>query len=237
MTQVTLKLSRSINGIREVSQFNRPQDDFEETGFENNQKKLKPIDRTMVDAHTIKALKDRLKIVEKELQRAREESFLAGYEEGKQSVMQEAEKRIEVVRIEMQALEIKYIEAIESIEAPLLRIAKKMAGEIIADELQLRDDHDELLFKRLRRMIYEVIDQNKTIIQVNPEHLKRLDSTRIAEDLNLPQKMEVRVVAGKNLQPVETIVQTEDFFIDGTFAEQLNQMEDQLIQKEKRCTA
>ena len=73
--------------------------------------------------------------MEKELQRAREDSFQAGYDEGKQRTLLEAKNRIEAVHLEMKQQEINFRESIEQMEKPLLELAKKMAVEVIRKEI------------------------------------------------------------------------------------------------------
>jgi len=231
MTEVKFKMNRLISGIKELNQAAYHQDEAEPQHSRPSPKRNASIDRSQVDAHTIKILKDRLNIVEKELQHAREESFLAGYEEGKQSVLQEAQKFTEQTKAELRDLEKNYREAIAALELPLLKIARKMAQEVLADELKIRDDQDELLVKRLRKMLQEVVDQNQAIIQINPDQLARLDRLALNSKLNMPHKMEIRVVAGKNIGQAEAVIQTEDYYLDGKFESQLEHMEEQLSQK------
>jgi len=77
------------------------------------------------EAQRLKALNDRIKILEMELQKAREESFRVGYEEGQKSVMSEAQKRVDMMKIEMQSMELKYLEAMKRWKAPCWRFPKR----------------------------------------------------------------------------------------------------------------
>ena len=81
--------------------------------------------------------------------------------------------------------------------------------------------------------VNEVVDQNKVIIETNPDHLETLNNSNLTADLNLPSKMEMSFIANKDLQKGEARIQTEDFFIDGSFDEQIAQMHDQLRDKKK----
>ena len=181
----------------------------------------------------IKRLNDRIKILELELQKAREESFRVGYEEGQKSVMQESNRRIEAMRIEMQAMELKYLEAIEKVEGPLLEVAKRMAAEVLAMDVHLKEDADRVLYQRLRKMLYEVIDQNKVMVRVNPEHLKSIDSEQVAGQMKLPNKMQLNFMADNQLNKGELVVESEDYIIDGTFDNQLNHLKNNLTDEEE----
>ncbi len=180
----------------------------------------------------IKTLNDRIKILEMELQKAREDSFRAGYEEGRQSIMGEAQKRIEAMNIEMQAMEIKYLEAIEKIEGPLLAISKRMAEEIISIALKLPEAAEQSLYERLRKMLYEIIDQNKVIVEINPELLKNFDSEQIKDTMGMPPKMELNFIGREDLQKGEVIINSEDYYIDGRFKSQIEDIHDQLANEE-----
>ena len=170
-------------------------------------------------------------LIGKKLQKAREESFQAGYGEGQRSSFHEANKSVEAMRIEMHAMELKYLETIEQIEAPLLELAKRLAQEVLAVELKHRDDFDDILFERLRKMLYEVVDQNKVIIEVNPEQMAATENSQLNEKLNLPKKMNLNVLPAKDLKKGEARIETEDFLIDGTFHTQIEHLGDSLKNK------
>ena len=186
----------------------------------------------LVEAQKVKILKDRIKILELELQRAREESFKAGYEEGKENTLNEANKRIEQARQEMARMEKEYRESLERIEMPLLELAKTMAMEVLETELSLRKDHDQILLKRLRSMLREVFQEKKVTVEVNPSHLPFLKSTDIRQELDLPREMELTVLEGKHLHKGEAFVSSDDFYLDGRLKTQIEELGNKLKQGE-----
>ena len=186
----------------------------------------------LVEAQKVKILKDRIKILELELQRAREESFKAGYEEGKENTLNEANKRIEQARQEMARMEKEYRESLERIEMPLLELAKTMAMEVLETELSLREDHDQILLKRLRSMLREVFQEKKVTVEVNPSHLPFLKSTDIRQELDLPREMELTVLEGKHLHKGEAFVSSDDFYLDGRLKTQIEELGNKLKQGE-----
>lgn len=228
MKQFSLKLNHRLTGVKESSislQKDHEDDRFTdadgEEGFSDD------------DAIRIRQLNGRIRILEMELQKAREESFRVGFEEGQTSSFQEANKQVDSMRIELQAMEIKYLETIEQIETPLLDLSKRMAQEVLVMDLQNRNDYDEVLIKRLRKMLYEVVDQHKVIIEVNPNHMKQMNEVELADQINIPKKMEYSFVGNKNLKPGEAQIKTEDFFVDGSFTGQLSHLHDQLKNRTK----
>lgn len=224
MREIRLSLNNRPSGIKIAGVSHREKAGFQRH-FEEPPENLTP---EQAQARELKKLLDRIKILELELQKAREESFRAGYDEGQQSMIQESKRRTEAMRIEIQSMELKYLEAIEKIEVPLLALAKKMAEKVLGMELSLNEEKEKILFENLRKMLYEVIDQNKVIIEVNPEHLAALEKRNLKQDLNLPKKMEMSYIAGQELLPGEARIQTEDFTIDGTYENQFQHLHEQL---------
>ena len=225
MKQFTLKLNQRLSGIKESSVGFNPSADSRFADNENYD------DVSASDSIRIRQLNGRIKILEMELQKAREESFQAGYGEGQRSLFQEANKKVEAMRIEMHAMELKYLETIEQIEMPLMELAKQLAQEILAVELKHRDDFDDILFERLRKMLYEVVDQNKIIVEVNPEQLSTVENTPLNEKFKLPKKMNINIVPASDLQKGEARLETEDFLIDGTFKTQAAHLNERLKNK------
>ncbi len=229
MKEFHIKLNRKLTGIKESSVGISPVD-----MDEKYVSKTENASMSASEAVHMRQLYGRIKILEMELQKAREESFRAGFEEGQNSTVQDANKRIEAMRIEMQAMELKYLETIEQIEEPLLDLAKRMASEVLATDLKIRDDQDEILSQRLRKMLYEVVDQNKIIVEVHPEQLQNLTEEDLNAKLNAPRNMELNFIAGKDLQKGEARLKTEDYFVDGTFENQLEHLHDQLKHKQTK---
>ncbi len=199
------------------------------SGRSKSGQKEKDLASSLIEAQKIKLYKDRIKVLELELQRAREESFKAGYEEGKENTLREANKRIEIARKEIARMEKEYRESLERIENPLLELAKEIAREILNTELSLREDYDAILLERLRRMLQEVLQEKKVTVEVHPAHLPFLTSSDIKETLNLPREMELTVLQGKRLKKGEAFVTTEQYYIDGRFKSQIEELGNQLL--------
>lgn len=229
MQQFVIKVPKRIRKIEsQILTMQKPDDSSgeQEPNPENMTREA------LVEAQKVKILKDRIKILELELQRAREESFKAGYEEGKENTLNEANKRIEQARQEMARMEKEYRESLERIEMPLLELAKTMAMEVLETELSLREDHDQILLKRLRSMLREVFQEKKVTVEVNPSHLPFLKSTDIRQELDLPREMELTVLEGKHLHKGEAFVSSDDFYLDGRLKTQIEELGNKLKQGE-----
>ncbi len=180
-----------------------------------------------------KILSDKIKVLEEELQRTREESFQAGYEEGKERGVQEAKKQIDEFKILIKSFEKQYAKTLTKMEIPLLKLAKKMAEKVVGIDLDSSAELDSILMEKLKRLLYEMIDQVKMIVVVNPVHLEWLDSPGIAQELNAPKNMEISFAGDENLKPGECIINTEDYHIDETYAAKLDRIEQELTMKEE----
>ncbi len=230
MQQFIIKIPRKIRNIEtqiisKTNEFNKKKSNGTGGTSQSN--------KSLVEARKIKILKDRIRVLELELQRAREESFKAGYEEGKENTLREANKRIDQARQEITRMEKEYRDSLERIEKPLLKLAKTMAQEVIETELSLRQDHDEILLKRLRSMLHEILHEKKITVEVHPSHLPFLKSTDIKEALDLPRELELTVLEGKHLNKGEAFVSSEQFYLDGRLKTQLDELENQLEQGEE----
>ena len=172
---------------------------------------------------------DRINFLEKELERSQEEAFQAGFQEGRDRAVKEADGRIEEFKALSKSFEQQYLLAFEKLEKPLLHVAKKMAEKILGREIEEAGKGDSIymdtfLMEKLRELLYEVVDQLKIIIQVNPVHLEWLASPGIEKELNLQKTADISFIGDDTLQPGECLIKTEDYYIDNTYGQQLNQL-------------
>ncbi len=223
MAESVLKIGRKLRGIRYHNIYNSKK--INVVGANVGEK---PTEKIATDARKIKRLEDQVKNLENELQTAREQSFQAGYDEGKQRTLQEAQNRIEAVHHEMKQLEVQFNETIEQMERPLLDLAQKMAEEVIKQEISNSDETDKILLARLKKLLNEIIEQNDIIITVNPDQASLLKSTETKEKLGLIEKNTVKIIGDENLSLGEAHLETEDFFIDGSYENHTKKIRDEL---------
>lgn len=230
MSESVIKINRRLKGIRTHSFYKNADAGFKASEAEN----VTSPNQILNDARKIKHLEDRIRILEKELQRAREDSFQAGYDEGKQRTLQEAQNRVDAMHHEMRQQEINFKETIEQMEKPLLELARKMAVQVIQKEIELGADTDEILMERLKKMLSELVEQNNIVIRVNPVHINNLKNDDNKEDLGLSDASDVKIIGNKNLEPGEAKIESEDYFIDGTFENHTRKIHDQLGQDDQK---
>ncbi len=224
MGQTVIKLGRKLKGIKDHNVY-RHQAFDKDIGNDVPEKSPGQI---IDDARKIKRLEDRIHLLEIELQKAREESFKAGYDEGKQRTMQEALNRIEAVKLEMRRQEEHFRETLENLERPLLKLAKEMAREVIRIHMEEKDTADEVLKERLHLMLRQVVDQNNVWIEVNPDQLDVLHGETLKSNLNMKESAQVNITAGPGLKAGEAVINTEDYVVDGRFENHLDKLDAEL---------
>lgn len=184
-----------------------------------------------------KLLKDRIRVLETELQRTREESFQAGYEEGRRRGNQDAQKELASLQSVIRDFDRQFTEAFEKIEGPLLELAARMAERIIGIAIERDDEARSILQEALRRMFYELVDQNRMIVEVHPGHLEWLETPDGQESLSIPRGMDVTFIGNPGLKSGECRVKTDDFIVDGTIAAQLDHLLEQLNNEDREWTS
>jgi len=225
MAESVIKLGKKLRGIRYHNVYKN--NDIPKTPGVD--KPGQSPEQIATDARKIKGLEDQVRNLEKELQKSREDSFQAGYDEGKQRTLQEAQNQIEAVQHEMKQVELRYVEAIEQMERPLLDLAKEMAKEVIQQNIKLNSETDTILVERLRKFLNEIIEQNNIIIEVNPSQISILKSGEVTEKLGLAEKKDVKIIGNESLKPGEAHIETEAYFIDGSFENHTDKIQNELI--------
>lgn len=229
MKSTTINVNKKITGIESFEIFNSSANSNKNFGDLNSADELTAEEFLKNELNKEKVLKDRIKVLEEELQRTREESFQAGYQEGKEQTYQDAQNQINEFKSLVKSFENKYVKSLEKMEKPLIRLAKKMADKIIGIDLENSAELDSILLEKLRKLLYELIDQTRIVIEVNPVHLEWLESPGIEKELNTPRSMEINFIPDKNLKPGECKISTEEYYIDETYESKLNRLEQQIL--------
>ncbi len=224
MGQTVIKLGRKLKGVKDHNIYRHQALDKD---IGNNAPEKSP-GQIIDDARKIKRLEDRIHLLETELQKAREESFKAGYDEGKQRTMQEALNRIEGVKLEMRQQEEHFRETLENLERPLLKLAKEMALEVIRIRLEEKNTADEVLKERLHLLLRQVVDQNNVWIEVNPDQLDVIQGETLKGNLNMKENAQVNITANPELKAGEASINTEDYVVDGRFENHLDKLDAEL---------
>jgi len=185
----------------------------------------------LTDNELIKILKDRITVLELELQKAREDSFQAGFDEGKERGYSDASEDNEALKQQLSSLEDHYKQSMMKLEIPLLQLARAVAEKIILREIDNGLDTDEIIVENVRKGLEEVIDENNVVIRLDPDQMQAFSKKNIKKDMNIQGKMDVNLVGDKNLKKGEAVVESENYIIDGTYSAQLEHIQDQMIKE------
>lgn len=225
--KLNLKIDRKIVGIS-----HKPVSDTRLSHtYDAEAYKKKLAERGQGDEQGVKNMADRVRVLEQELQTAREESFHAGFDEGKERGFAEASKASKNLQKQLEAMEQRFADSLLKMELPLLNLARKMAEKVLMKQLDAGIETDDIVLENIRKGLQEVIDEHKVLIRMNPEQLKTLNSGDIKQERNLQGNMDINLVGDKNLRRGESVLESENYIIDGTYSTQLDHLRDQIAKE------
>ncbi|NOZ08226.1 MAG: hypothetical protein GXO91_05035 [FCB group bacterium] len=177
---------------------------------------------------------NRVKNLESSLQRAREESFQAGFEEGKEIGIKEIRVQIDNLSKEFVSatgsLDDQYRQTLQKLGKPLVRLSIKIAEKIIGQELKHADVYDAVVKRQIGKLLSEVTDQNKITIYLNPKQISNIARVETREQKRLTGA--VSFAAKEDLKPGECVVETEDYILEGLITRQLQNIENKMLSQE-----
>ncbi len=177
---------------------------------------------------------NRVKNLESSLQRAREESFQAGFEEGKEIGIKEIRVQIDNLSKEFLSatgsLDNQYRQTLQKLGKPLVRLSIKIAEKIIGQELKHADVYDAVVKRQIGKLLSEVTDQNKITIYLNPKQVSNIAKVENQVQKRLPGA--VSLVGKDDLKPGECVVETEDYILEGLITRQLQNIENKMLSQE-----
>lgn len=192
--------------------------------FRENETDNKPAQKRY-PAGSQEDLRNQIKILEKALQEAREEAFLAGFEEGKTAAMNDVQAAVEQLPDQFNQMFRQLVDQINEIvgelNLPILKLSKAIAQKILADRLELEEDKNQFLLNRIEQFLSTISEQSRYTIYVNPQQLDFLQNIDLMDRLQLGAHQSLRYRRKNALQPGECIIDSEDYHIDGTIARSL----------------
>lgn len=184
----------------------------------------------------LKELQKQIEILETSLQKAREEAFEAGVEDGRERAKLDFQKTEDRYKREYNdlvcSLKGEFDRTIQSMEEPLLYFAFKIAERVIERELKYPEDYRELFQKQIKTYLSELVNQGHITIQLNPAQLNQISSGDFTDQLALPKEMNLHLIENESLAPGECIIETKDLKIDGTIARLLENVKKEVIDNE-----
>jgi flagellar assembly protein FliH len=183
------------------------------------------------DEQIISKLKSRIFTLEVTIEKVREESFHAGFQEGKKTTETELREKFETIPAEFakltQSLQDQYNDAIRNMETPILRLAFKIAQKIISNQIEPDKNQNEFLKNQIRRFLEIITDNGKVTIFVHPQQLGWIGHQQLKEGTSFTGNITFK--PNSNLNPGECLLETDEFIVDGTILGQLERIEKQLF--------
>lgn len=176
----------------------------------------------------LETLHSRIALLEEELQKAREESFNLGFQDGLRAEQEQQKQKLEAYAQQFSdlaiRLEAEFGQVLSDMEEPLLRmsfeIAEKVLRLTIPDKLKSKG-----LLATLQEFFKEVLHAQSVVIRVSPENFEWVQSPKVTESLEQSFPGSLKFVSDPLLAAGECIVETAEHVIDGTFKHQLENLE------------
>lgn len=177
-------------------------------------------------------LSQRVEMLEKSLQQAREEAFQSGIEEGKEQVRKEMEVQlldeINAMKTVIDTISTELTKEVKKLQPVLLKLSK-IAGKILEKELTDEENINDILMTQIERILHELIDQETITIHVSPTQIDWILNSNLEEQFRLPGKIQIKFYEDRKLKPGECILESTNLLIEGKFKEQLDNIESQLL--------
>ena len=198
---------------------------------ENHANESKKSNGQKPNGNSIMAYIQRISVLENELQKAREEAFQSGFEEGQKSMDTEMKRQMEELPREFasmgQQLLDQFKATIDKMEKPILHFALQITRKILGQALKDDEYQKEMLLSQIRKFLATVSDESKIIIHVNPKQMEWISNIKNIQSTQSARKMLFH--NNDRLLPGECLLETEDYIMDGTVSGQLERIEKKIM--------
>ena len=200
-----------------------------------SQKELESLDDTNSVIDENMTPHQQVEILEKALEQTREDAFQAGYEEGRNSSLNDMESRIKELSSDFTqmvlGLDDQYKKLFNFHEKILLKLSLRIAEKILCEEFCHKKEVTKFLAKMLKKILMKMMEQKKITVFLNPDWLKELNRDEFMDHIELPLHQKIQFVENDKLNPGECLVESEDYIIDTTLNHQLKLIENHLRQE------
>ena len=190
-----------------------------------------PGDILEIKDREIAQLNRKIKNLEGEIQKTREQSYTLGFEDGLNA---EREKHREALEAHEQQLKDLFVnlesevgQTLKLLEEPLLLMSFNIAEKILGGPLP-GDYREKALTAVLKSFLQEVLNAGSIVVRVARENFELFQGADIGEQLDYPTPERLRFVIDENLQPGECLVETPEHLIEGNYSALLANLEQEL---------
>lgn len=176
---------------------------------------------------TAESLVEQIKALEASLQNAREESYQAGYAEGRLRAEEESRDRYSEFTEYLTIMERQWQEALQASEKPLIELAKNMADRILQLRSAAGQDFEEAFCEKLGDVLRKMLDPVQVTLEISPELAQNIElRSRLEKRDGLPESL--RVIENRSLKNGECVVKSNELWVDGKFSTQLDRLCEQM---------
>ena len=178
-------------------------------------------------------LKDRIVYLEQSLTEAKDKFYQMGYNEGKNDGINEAnimsQNQSKIINETVTKLHAEYENVIEKLAEPMTSLSVKIAEKILMAEISNKDDISTFLNTKVESLVEQLKGSQRLKIYLQPSDMKKI-SNEIVDELTKKDHRAISFEINDNLKSGECIIETEDFVLDSTMKNQLDEIEKQLIE-------
>ena len=178
-------------------------------------------------------LKDRIVYLEQSLTEAKDKFYQMGYNEGKNDGINEAnimsQNQSKIINETVTKLHAEYENVIEKLAEPMTSLSVKIAEKILMAEISNKDDISTFLNTKVESLVEQLKGSQRLKIYLQPSDMKKI-SNEIVDELTKKDHRTISFEVNDNLKTGECIIETEDFVLDSTMKNQLDEIEKQLIE-------
>lgn len=180
-------------------------------------------------------LENQIKVLENALQTAREESFQAGYDEGKEAGKIESNLKLTDMGEEystiIDSIRAEYDKALEHMNGPLVDLSIRIAEKIIGTELKQKENMKLFLSKKIQELLKDIKDQNNITIHINPSKMGWASENDMYSEFNILKENNINFVNDNRLRPGECLLETDEYLIDNTIKHQLELLGQHMLEE------
>lgn len=232
MIPVTVKLRRRITGFR-IQEMDRKDSVIRADSLEKPEVREYHVPGIPNELEwKLEMQRTRTAQLEQALQQAREDYFAAGFKEGRAEAAKQYNTDLQNLKQQFESMAVQITEqaevSVQNSEYPLLDLSIELALIIIRHELKNLDTAADRISDLLKKLLLDVIDQEKVTLQIHPDMLDRLNSSGALDNVDPAADRQIRYIANPALHIGDCILETPDFVIDSTVEKQLAHLENQL---------
>lgn len=142
-----------------------------------------------------KIIQSRVNFLEEKIQLEKEQAYRSGFEDGKEIMMEEQEKVVQLFLSLIEELNKQREEYLKSVEKEMVGLSLEIASKVIQQKIK---QDEKVILKNLKHSLKHLLDKGRIIIRLNPadleivsKHSKEIKSAEGLKELILEEDSKV----------------------------------------------